>query len=65
VQRGPDLTTAEDDALNLLGRLDGTGLVLGVGDDPLEASILAVELVNVRASQRVTEQSLGKEDDEG
>jgi len=39
--------------------------VLGVGDDPLEASILAVEVFNVRARKRMTQQRLGEEDDEG
>ena len=64
VEGGPDLTRAKNDSVNLLRRLDGARLVLRVGDDPLEASILASELLNVAAGQRVTEQRLGEEDDE-
>lgn len=64
VQGSPDLTSAENNALNLLGSLDRAGLVLRVGDDPLEASVLAAKLLNVGAGERVTQQSLGEEDDE-
>jgi len=62
-QSSPDLTRAEDDAVNLLLGLDGAGLVLGVRDDPAEVRVIG-ELLNVGASQRVAEQSLGEEDDE-
>lgn len=64
VQGSPDLASAQDDALDLLGLLDGAGLVLRVGDNPLEVR-LAGELVQVGAGERVTEQRLGEEDDEG
>ena len=64
VQRGPDLTRAQDDAVNLLGRLDGALLVLRVRNDPLELS-LGRKFSNVRAGQRVAEKSLGEEDDQG
>lgn len=64
VQGGPDLASAENDAVNLLGGLDGAGLVLGVGDDPLEAGIRASEVFNVRAGKGMTQQGLGEEDDE-
>lgn len=43
----PDLTTAENHAVNLLRSLDGASLVLRVRDDPLEASVLTGELLNV------------------
>lgn len=36
VQGGVDLPRAEDDAVNLVMRLDRAGLVRRVGDDPLE-----------------------------
>lgn len=65
VQRSPDLTSAENDAINLLGRLDGASLVLRVRDDPLETSILGSELVQARPSERMAEERLGEEDDEG
>lgn len=65
VKGGVDLTGAEDDTLNLVVRLDVASLVLGVGDDPLEASVLTRELLNVAASDGVSEQRLGEEDDEG
>lgn len=64
VESGPDLTTAENDSVNLLTRLENASLVLRVGDDPLEASVLASELLDVAAGQRVSEQGLGEEDDE-
>lgn len=45
VQSSPDLTSAENDTINLLRRLDGASLVLRVGDDPLETSILSSEFL--------------------
>jgi hypothetical protein len=65
VKGSPDLTAAENNALNLLRSLDGTSLMLRIRDNPLEASVLTSELLNVTTSQRVTEKGLGKEDDEG
>ena len=59
-----DLAGAEHDAVNLLGGLDGAGLVGRIGNDPLEGRI-ARELLNRRAGEGMTEQSLGEEDDEG
>lgn len=65
VQGSPDLASAENDTINLIGRFDGARVVLGVGNDPLEASVLACEFLNARTGQRVTKQRLGEEDDEG
>lgn len=56
VESSPDLTSAENDTVNLLWSLDSTSLVFWVRDDPLETSILADELINVRTCQGVTEQ---------
>lgn len=64
VESSPDLTTAENDSVNLLTRLENASLVLRVGDDPLEASVLPSELLDVAAGQRVSQQRLGEEDDE-
>lgn len=64
VESSPDLTTAENDSVNLLTRLENASLVLRVGDNPLEASVLTSELFNVATGQRVSEQGLGEEDDE-
>lgn len=64
VKSGPDLTSAENDTLNLVRRLDSTSLMLRIGDDPLEASILASELLDVAARERMTEERLREEDDE-
>lgn len=64
VKTGIDLARAEDDAVNLLGSLDLARLVGWVGDDPLELG-LANELLNVGAGERMTEESLGEEEDEG
>lgn len=61
---GIDLTSAENDTLNLLRGLDLTSLVSRIGKDPTEVSVLS-ELLNVGASDRVTEERLGEEDDEG
>jgi len=65
VKGSPDLTAAENNALNLLRSLDSTSLMLGIRDNPLEASVLASELLNVATSQRVTEKRFGEEDNEG
>lgn len=65
VQSSPDLTSAENDTVNFLRRLDGASLVLRIGDNPLETSILCSEFLEVGASERVTEERLGEEDDEG
>lgn len=64
VQGSPDLARAENYAVNLLGRLDGASLMLGVGDDPLKAGIRASEVFNVRAGKGMTQQGLGEKDDE-
>lgn len=64
VEGRPDLTAAQNHAVNLLGSLDGASLVLGIRDDPLEAGILASKLLNVGPSKRVAEESLGEEDNE-
>lgn len=64
VQSGPNLASAKNDALNLLRRLDSAGLVLRIGDDPLEAGILGSELLKARAGKRMAEERLGEEDDE-
>jgi hypothetical protein len=47
VQAGPNLTSAENDSVNLLRSLDSSSLVLRVGDDPLELSVGASEFLNV------------------
>jgi hypothetical protein len=65
VKGSPDLTAAENNTLNLFRSLDSTSLVLGIGNNPLEASVLTSELLDVAASQRVTEKRLGEEDNEG
>lgn len=64
VESSPDLTAAENDSVNLLTGLENASLVLRVGDDPLEASVLTSEFLDVAAGQRVSEQRLGEEDDE-
>lgn len=61
-QGGVDLARAKDDTLNLLRGVDG-GTVALVGDDPLEVRV-AGQGLNVRASERVTQQGLGEEDDQ-
>jgi len=58
-----DLARAQDNTLDLLRGLDG-GTVSRVGDDPLEVRV-ASEALQVRASDRVTQQGLGEEDDQG
>lgn len=62
-ESGVNLTRAENHTLNLLRGLDG-GSVGGVGDDPLEVGV-AREALHVRAGQRVTQQGLREEDDQG
>lgn len=61
---GVDLARAHDDTLNLLGGVDGLGLVGGVRDDPLEVR-LASEGLQIRAGNGVTQERLGEEDDKG
>lgn len=58
-----DLARAQDNTLDLLRGLDG-GTVSGIGDDPLEVRVTS-EALQVRASDRVTQQGLGEEDDQG
>lgn len=64
LESGVDLARAENDTLNLLGSLDVSRLVSGVGDDPAELRVTS-ELLNVGASNGVTEEGLGEEDDKG
>lgn len=63
-ESGIDLTSAENDTLNLLGGLDLTSLVSRVGEDPTEVSVVS-ELLDVGTSDGVTQEGLGEEDDEG
>lgn len=63
-ESGIDLTSAENDTLNLLRGLDLTSLVSRVLKDPAEVRVLS-ELLNVRASDGVAQERLGEEDDEG
>ena len=63
VERGVDLAGTQDDAVDLLGRLDGTLVVGGIRDDPLEVGF-AGEVLDVGAGDRVAEQRLREEDDE-
>lgn len=63
-ESGIDLTSAENDTLNLLRGLDLTSLVSRVLKDPAEVSIVS-ELLDVGASDGVAEERLGEEDDEG
>lgn len=58
VQASPDLPGAQDDAVNPLGRLDAARLVLRVGDDPLEARVLAGKILNIGTSEGMAEQRL-------
>lgn len=64
VQGGVDLPRAEDDAVDLVVRLDGAGLVRRVGDNPLELRV-AGEFFDAGARQRMAEERLGEEEDEG
>lgn len=61
-ESGVDLSSTEDDTLDLLLLLDGLA-VLSILDDPAEVAITS-ELLNGRAGNWVTEKSLGEEDDE-
>lgn len=63
-ERSIDLSRAENDTVNLFMGLQTTSLVGRVGDDPAELRV-AGELVNVRASNVVTKERLGEEDDKG
>jgi len=63
-ESGPHLTSAENNTLNLVRRLDNTSLMRRVGDNPLESGVLASESLDVTASKRVAEERLGEEDDE-
>ena len=65
VEGGVDLTSAEDDALDLFGRADGALGMGRVGDDPLEPGAGLGEVLNVGAGERVPQEGLGEEDDEG
>lgn len=56
-----DLARTEDHTLDLLRGVDGSA-VSGVGDDPLEVGVIG-ESLDVRASNRVTQEGLGEEDD--
>lgn len=58
-----DLSTTENDALNLLWLVNSLA-VLGIWDDPFELRVTS-ELLNWRSGNRMTEQRLGEEDDEG
>lgn len=63
-ERGVDLSSAEDDAVDALVVVDLACLVGGVRDDPLEVRV-ARELFNVGARVGVAEEVLGEEEDEG
>jgi hypothetical protein len=65
VQGGVDLSSTQNDTLNLLGLLDVASLMLGISNQGAEASLGAGEVLNVGASERVTQEGLGEEDDEG
>lgn len=59
-QGSVDLSRAQDNTLDLLGGVDGGGVI---GDDPLEVG-LAFQGLDVRAGKGVTQQRLGEEDDQ-
>jgi hypothetical protein len=63
VQSCVDLAGTEDDALDLLGFVDGFA-VLGVGDDPFELRV-AGKFLNGGTGKWVAEEGLGEEDNEG
>jgi len=63
VEGSVNLTSTENDTLNLFRVANGIA-VLWVGDDPLELRF-AGKFLNWRPSQRVTEERLGEEQDEG
>jgi hypothetical protein len=58
-----DLTSAQNDALDLLGLVNGA-TVGRVRDDPPEVRVTG-EFLNIGASNRMTEEGLGEEDHEG
>ena len=60
VQSGVNLTRAEDDAVDLVRRVDGVVGMRGVGDDPLEMGAFS-EVFDVGASKGMTEKGLGEE----
>jgi hypothetical protein len=65
-QGGEDLAGTEDDTLDLFGLVNLEGGVLGVHgvlDDPPEVALTS-EVLDVRASEGVTQKSLGEEGDE-
>lgn len=62
VQRGVDLASTQDHALDVLG-LGGGSAVLGLRDDGTELGV-ANELIDRGAGERVAEEGLGEEDDE-
>lgn len=64
LQGSVDLTSAKNDTVNLLSRLDGASLMLRVRNDPLELRIRSGEIFNAGARKRVAQQGLGEEDDE-
>lgn len=61
-QSSVNLARAENDTLDLLGLIDG-GAVGRVTDDPLEVRVIS-ESLQVGTGNRVTQQSLGEEDDQ-
>ena len=70
---GVGLASTDDDALDLFGGIDGVCLgalcdlcrfVGRVGNDPSEVGV-AGEVFNVRAGERVTEERLGEEENQG
>lgn len=65
VQGGVDLARAKNDTVDLLLGHEVAIGVLGVLDEGAELGVLAGEVLNVGASERVTEEGLGEEDDEG
>lgn len=65
-ESGEDLAGAEDDAVDLVVRVElefGVFFVGGVRDDPLEVTV-ASEVLDWRASQWVTQQALAEERDQ-
>ena len=65
LEGGVDLAGAEDDAVDLLGGLYAAGGVLGVRDNTLEGGAGIGEVFDVRAGERVAEEGLREEDDQG
>jgi hypothetical protein len=54
-ERGPDLSRAENDALDLIVCLNLAGCVPVIWNDPLELRRLSSELGQIGTSHRVTE----------